>query len=144
MTDIIAISANGEEYKLQPLKTLISFMVTVSLSPIGVPVQIIAHCNGRDYNVPFLFYHWAKTISTLTKLVKETNRYDISTGRIELIKALRTELKIGLFEAKQLGTLMIDKQCDLNDGPEVVRICSYSEETMTFPEIEAMTKESDQ
>lgn len=58
--------------------------------------------------------------------------------RIDLVKELRSQLRIGLFEAKKLGYLLVDHKSEIEDQPNQVCMTSYVESKVTSQELEAM------
>ena len=132
MTDVIAISADGSEYQLQPLKTLIVYNVKVIFDAYDRPARCIATIPGdRQLELDVSVVAWASTIRKVQELQDRLNEPNVDTGIVQLVKTIRRQHQTSLFDAKQIGDLLVKRHNEMVEGPAIVRIMNYEVEQQT-------------
>lgn len=123
------------EVKTKPLLT--GYVVKITKDPMGYVVAAEATMPyDRKITIPVAYVAWGDTVKTLRDMAKAHQISYTGDHFIKMIKTFRREFNLGLFDAKQVCDLLVEKEGKLIDGSIVVRISQYEESIITFEEMQ--------
>lgn len=123
-------------------KHVISFGIKVITNYYDLPLYCVAFTpDGRDYPIAPSYVLMAKAINDIRELQKKTG----DTGNscyVQMIKMIRHECRLGLYEAKQIIDLLVARKNSYIDGEDVVQERKYTVIKLSQEEFDKMMEVS--